>query len=91
MLSLTQVFRFSVPDLGDDARRMGRVQPLAGADGVEHASRSSNCRHQGAAGRAAGGKSARSWRPPPSQAYNACTPTAVLLSQRLIGTKVFVK
>jgi sulfopyruvate decarboxylase alpha subunit len=26
-----------------------------------------------------------------SQAYNACTPTAVLLSQRLIGTKVFVK
>jgi sulfopyruvate decarboxylase alpha subunit len=26
-----------------------------------------------------------------NQAYNACTPTAVLLSQRLIGTKVFVK
>ena len=26
-----------------------------------------------------------------AQAYNACTPTALLLSQRLIGTKVFVK
>jgi sulfopyruvate decarboxylase TPP-binding subunit len=26
-----------------------------------------------------------------SQAYNACTPSAVLLSQRLIGAKVFVK
>jgi sulfopyruvate decarboxylase alpha subunit len=26
-----------------------------------------------------------------SQAYSACTPTAMLLSQRLIGTKVFVK
>jgi sulfopyruvate decarboxylase alpha subunit len=26
-----------------------------------------------------------------SQVYNACTPTAVLLAQRLIGTKVFVK
>jgi sulfopyruvate decarboxylase alpha subunit len=26
-----------------------------------------------------------------AQAYNACTPTAVLLSQRLIGAKVFVK
>jgi sulfopyruvate decarboxylase alpha subunit len=26
-----------------------------------------------------------------SQAYNACTASAVLLSQRLIGTKVFVK
>jgi sulfopyruvate decarboxylase TPP-binding subunit len=26
-----------------------------------------------------------------AQAYNACTATAVLLSQRLIGTKVFVK
>jgi sulfopyruvate decarboxylase TPP-binding subunit len=26
-----------------------------------------------------------------SQAYNALTPTAVLLSQRLIGAKVFVK
>ena len=25
------------------------------------------------------------------QAFNACTPTAVLLSQRLIGAKVFVK
>jgi sulfopyruvate decarboxylase alpha subunit len=25
------------------------------------------------------------------QAYNACTPTAILLSQRLIGAKVFVK
>jgi sulfopyruvate decarboxylase alpha subunit len=25
------------------------------------------------------------------QAYNACTPTAVLLSQRLIGAKVFMK
>ncbi len=25
------------------------------------------------------------------QAYNACTPTAVLLSQRLIGAKVFLK
>src|SRR5579871_6541279 len=25
------------------------------------------------------------------QAYNACTPTAMLLSQRLIGAKVFVK
>ncbi len=26
-----------------------------------------------------------------AQAYNAATPTAVLLSQRLIGAKVFVK
>src|SRR5437763_12991474 len=26
-----------------------------------------------------------------AQAYNACTPTAVLLSQRLFGAKVFVK
>jgi hypothetical protein len=25
------------------------------------------------------------------QAYNACTPTAVLLSQRLIGAKDFTK
>jgi len=25
------------------------------------------------------------------QAYGACTPTAVLLSQRLIGAKVFTK
>src|SRR6201992_4326821 len=30
-------------------------------------------------------------KPARSQAYNACTPTAVLLAQRLIGTKVFVK
>src|SRR6201986_1499792 len=29
--------------------------------------------------------------PAEGQAYNACTPTAVLLSQRLIGAKVFTK
>src|ERR1700755_734867 len=29
--------------------------------------------------------------PGAAQAYNACTPTAVLLSQRLIGAKVFTK
>ena len=34
---------------------------------------------------------ARSSRPAAGQAYNACTPTAVLLSQRLIGAKVFTK
>src|SRR6267143_1795793 len=32
-------FPLSVPDAGDDARRMGRVQSLAGADGVEHPGR----------------------------------------------------
>ena len=36
-------------------------------------------------------KCARSSRPAAGQAYNACTPTAVLLSQRLIGAKVFTK
>ena len=39
----------------------------------------------------ASGGSARGRRGRAAQAYNACTPTAVLLSQRLIGAKVFVK
>jgi sulfopyruvate decarboxylase TPP-binding subunit len=69
---------------------MGRVQSLAGADGIEHASvfelsgikvlRASHPAEVREVVEAAAG-----------QAYNACTPTAVVLSQRLIGAKVFTK
>ena len=53
----------SVPDAGDDARRMGRVQSVAGADGIEHAGRLRTMRHQGAAGDRIRRKCARSSRP----------------------------
>src|SRR6202165_3547651 len=43
-------FPLSVPDAGDDARRMGRIQSLAGADGLEHRRRVRIIRDQGVAG-----------------------------------------
>src|SRR5216683_1315579 len=43
-------FPLSVPDAGDDARRMGRIQSLAGADGVEHGGRVRTVGNQGVAG-----------------------------------------
>ena len=48
MLSLTQVFRFPFLTLVT-MRRMGRVQSVAGADGVEHAGRLRTLGHPGAA------------------------------------------
>ena len=45
----------------------------------------------GAGARAAGRLRQEAVEAGAAQAYNACTPTAVLLSQRLIGAKVFTK
>jgi sulfopyruvate decarboxylase alpha subunit len=90
MLSLTQVFRFPFLTLVTMRGEWGEFNPwqvpmgsttpdvleLSGIK-VLRASHVSEVRDvvEAAAG----------------QAYNACTPTAVLLSQRLIGAKVFVK
>ena len=91
MFSLIADLPLSVPDAGDDARRMGRVQSVAGADGIEHAGRLRTV----AASRCCGPTHPQEVREVveagAAQAYNACTPTAVLLSQRLIGAKVFTK
>jgi len=90
MLSLTQIFRFPFLTLVTMRGEWGEFNPwqvpmgsstqavfeLAGIK-VLRASQREEVREVMEAGT--------------SQAYNACTPTAVLLSQRLIGTKVFVK
>jgi sulfopyruvate decarboxylase alpha subunit len=90
MLSLTQVFRFPFLTLVTMRGEWGEFNPwqvpmgsstqavfeLSGIK-VLRASQPDEVREVMEAGA--------------SQAYNACTPTAVLLSQRLIGTKVFVK
>jgi len=90
MLSLTQIFRFPFLTLVTMRGEWGEFNPwqvpmgsstqavfeLAGIK-VLRASQPEEVREVMEAGT--------------SQAYNACTPTAVLLSQRLIGTKVFVK
>jgi sulfopyruvate decarboxylase alpha subunit len=90
MLSLTQVFRFPFLTLVTMRGEWGEFNPwqvpmgsstpgvfeLAGVKVL----RASHPEEVGEVMEAAA-----------SQAYNACTPTAVLLSQRLIGTKVFVK
>jgi sulfopyruvate decarboxylase alpha subunit len=90
MLSLTQIFRFPFLTLVTMRGEWGEFNPwqvpmgsttpavleLAGVK-VLRASHPGEVREvvEAAAG----------------QAYNACTPSAVLLSQRLIGAKVFVK
>ena len=91
MLSLTQIFRFPFLTLVTMRGEWGEFNPwqvpmgsstqavfeLSGIKVLRAIARRKKC--------------ARSSRPAPAQAYNACTPTAVLLSQRLIGAKVFTK
>src|SRR6202043_220193 len=90
MLSLTQIFRFPFLTLVTMRGEWGEFNPwqvpmgsstagvfeLSGIK-VLRASHPSEVREVVEAGA--------------GQAYNACTPTAVLLSQRLIGAKVFTK
>src|SRR5580692_196190 len=76
MFSLTQIFRFPFLTLVTMGSTTPSVLELSGIK-VLRASHPGEVRDvvEAAAG----------------QAYNACTPSAVLLSQRLIGAKVFVK
>jgi sulfopyruvate decarboxylase alpha subunit len=90
MLSLTQVFRFPFLTLVTMRGEWGEFNPWQVPMGssthavfelfgikVLRANRPEEVREVVEAGA--------------GQAYNACTPTAVLLSQRLIGAKVFTK
>jgi sulfopyruvate decarboxylase alpha subunit len=90
MLSLTQIFRFPFLTLVTMRGEWGEFNPWQVPMGTST---------QGVL-ELAGVKVLRASHPAEvndvmeaaaSQAYDACTPTAVLLSQRLIGTKVFVK
>ena len=90
MLSLTQIFRFPFLTLVTMRGEWGEFNPWqvpmgSSTPGVLELSGISACR----ASRPV--RSADVMEAAASQAYNACTPTALLLSQRLIGTKVFVK
>jgi sulfopyruvate decarboxylase TPP-binding subunit len=76
MLSLTQIFRFPFLTLVTMSSSTQAVFELCGIK-VLRASHPDEVREVVEAGA--------------GQAYNACTPTAVLLSQRLIGAKVFTK
>ena len=90
MLSLTQIFRFPFLTLVTMRGEWGEFNPWqvpmgSSTAGVFELSgikvlRASHAEEVSEVVEAAAG-----------QAYNACTPTAVLLSQRLIGAKVFVK
>src|ERR1700748_2410191 len=90
MLSLTQIFRFPFLTLVTMRGEWGEFNPWqvpmgSSTQGVFelsgiHVLRASHP-----------GEVKDVVEPAESQAYNACTPTAVLLAQRLIGTKVFVK
>ena len=90
MLSLTQIFRFPFLTLVTMRGEWGEFNPWqvpmgSSTQGVFELSgikvlRASHAEEVCEVVEAAAG-----------QAYNACTPTAVLLSQRLIGAKVFTK
>src|ERR1700761_1883360 len=90
MFSLTQIFRFPFLTLVTMRGEWGEFNPwqvpmgsttpeALGVMGVQ-IHRVDTCEEAAPTVAAAAG-----------QAYNACTPTAVLLSQRLIGAKVFTK
>jgi len=90
MLSLTQVFRFPFLTLVTMRGEWGEFNPWQVPMGSSTQAAFELC----------GVKVLRASHPAEvrevveaaaGQAYNACTPTAVLLSQRLIGTKVFIK
>src|SRR6201995_4957740 len=90
MLSLTQIFRFPFLTLVTMRGEWGEFNPWQGpmgasTQGVFELSgvRVLRATHPGEVREVVEAAA--------SQAYNACTATAVLLSQRLIGTKVFVK
>jgi sulfopyruvate decarboxylase alpha subunit len=90
MLSLTQIFRFPFLTLVTMRGEWGEFNPWQVPMGSSTAAvfelsgikvlRASHAEEVQEVVEAAAG-----------QAYNACTPTAVLLSQRLIGAKVFTK
>ena len=90
MLSLTQIFRFPFLTLVTMRGEWGEFNPWQVPMGSSTE----------AVFELSGIRVLRAWHPGEvgevveagaMQAYNACTPTAVLLSQRLIGTKVFTK
>jgi sulfopyruvate decarboxylase alpha subunit len=90
MLSLTQIFRFPFLTLVTMRGEWGEFNPWQVPMGST----------TGAVFELSGIKVLRASQPgevrevveaAAGQAYNACTPTAVLLSQRLIGAKVFTK
>ena len=90
MLSLTQIFRFPFLTIVTMRGEWGEFNPWqvpmgASTQGVFELSgvRVLRATHPG--------EVREVMEAAASQAYNACTATAVLLSQRLIGTKVFVK
>ena len=90
MLSLTQIFRFPFLTLVTMRGEWGEFNPWQVPMGSSTQA-CSNC----PASRYCGPRTPEEVREvveaAAGQAYNACTPTAVLLSQRLIGAKVFTK
>src|SRR3979490_1701108 len=96
MLSLTQIFRFPFLTLVTMRGEWGEFNPWQVPMGSSTAAEFELSRlevlrafHAGAAREA--GDVGEGVEAAGGQAYNAGTPTAVLLSQRLIGAKVFTK
>ena len=90
MLSLTQIFRLPFLTLVTMRGEWGEFNPCQVPMGSTTQGVFELSGHQGVA-RTHPEEVREVMEAAASQAYNACTPTAVLLSQRLIGTKVFVK
>ena len=91
MLSLTRICRFPFLTLVTMRGEWGEFNPWQVPMGMDHAGGLGTAGRQRAACLRSRRGRARSWRPRLRQAFNGCTPSAVLLSQRLIGAKVFVK
>ena len=90
MLSLTQIFRFPFLTLVTMRGEWGEFNPWQVPMGSSTAA-CSNCPASRYCAPRTPDEVREVVEAAAGQAYNACTPTAVLLSQRLIGAKVFIK
>ena len=90
MLSLISRLPLSDADAGDDARRVGGVQSLAGADGLDRRADAEALRHPCRQGRQPN-EVVPAVQNALQLAFGDDRAAAVLLSQKLIGRKVWVK
>ena len=79
----------ALPDAGDDARPVGRVQSLAGADGPGGQADAGGHRRQAASRSTRPTEVGETFAAAADIAFNSRISAAVLVSQRIIGAKGF--
>ena len=89
MLSLPAICQHAAADARDDARRLGRVQPVADPDGAGHAGGAGSDRRHRHRARTNLHLVAPTVLGAANLAFNTWRPAAVLIGQRVLGAKNF--